>query len=260
MWLAAAVAGLLLTAVPASAIINGTQDTTNQFRSTGLVVLGDGTHWCSGTLYRTTMAQQSSVTFMTAAHCTFGYDFTGAKVTFDPAGDTNPNAVYIPVVAKYTIPSYATAAKSSNSLQSNATPDAAVLILRSAPQGITPADLPGSGLVDTLDFTSQQITAVGYGTTTVAGKNYSFGARFYKTTGITPGQRRQTSDLYLKADTSACFGDSGGPNFLFGTSTIIGVTVWGQSVVCSDHNYLYRIDRTEALSFLADPAATGVTN
>jgi hypothetical protein len=259
MWLAATAGGLALTAMPASAIVNGTQDTANQFNSSGLVVLGDGTHWCSGALYRTSSAQKSSVMFMTAAHCTFGYDFTGAKVTFDPAGDTNPNAAYIPVVAKYTISSYATAAKSSNSLQSNATADAAVLILQNAPQGITPADLPSVRLVDTLDFTSQLITAVGYGAT-ATGKNLTFGPRFYKTTGITPGQRTQTSDLYLKADASACFGDSGGPNFLYGTSTIIGVTVWGQSVVCSDHNYSYRIDSTEALSFLTDPAATGVTN
>jgi hypothetical protein len=120
MWLATAAGALALTAMPASAIINGTQDTTNQFSSTGLVVLGDGTHWCSGTLYRTSTAQTSSVMFMTAAHCTFGHDVTGAKVTFDPAGDTNPNATYIPVVAKYTIPSYATAAKSS--IRSRATP------------------------------------------------------------------------------------------------------------------------------------------
>jgi hypothetical protein len=246
--------------MPASAIINGTQDTTNQFSSTGLVVLGDGTHWCSGALYRTSSAQVASVWFMTAAHCTLGYDFTGARVTFDPAGDTNPNATYIPVVAKYSIPSYANPAKSSNSLQNgNAIPDVAVLKLTNAPAGVTPADLPSVGLVDTLDFTSQLVTAVGYGTTTATSKNYTYGARFYETSGITPGQRRQSSDLYLKTNASTCFGDSGGPNFLYGTSTIIGDTSWGQSIVCSDHSYFFRIDNAEALTFLTDPT-TGVTN
>jgi hypothetical protein len=185
-----AVGGLAFTAMPASAIINGTQDTTNQFSSTGLVVLGDGTHWCSGALYRTRSSQVASTWFMTAAHCTLGYDYTGARVTFDPAGDTNPNATYIPVVAKYSIPSYANAARSSNSLRNgNANPDVAVLILKNAPAGITPADLPSVGLVDTLDLTSQLVTAVGYGTTTATSKNCTYGPRFYKTSGITPGQR-----------------------------------------------------------------------
>jgi hypothetical protein len=37
------------------------------------------------------------------------------------------------------------------------------------------------------------------------------------------------------------------------------VTSWGQSITCNDHNYMYRIDNTEALNFLNNPT-TGVTN
>jgi len=44
-----------------------------------------------------------------------------------------------------------------------------------------------------------------------------------------------------------------------GTNTVLGVTSWGQSVTCNDHNYFYRIDNTEALTFLNTPT-TGVTS
>src|SRR5215831_1864181 len=100
--LGAVIAAVTLSAAPAGAIINGTQDTGNKFSNTGLVI-NNGHHWCSGALYRTDHSAMSSTLFMTAGHCTLG--FNGPfKVTFDPAGDTNPGAQYIKVVAKYTIP------------------------------------------------------------------------------------------------------------------------------------------------------------
>jgi trypsin len=253
------VAAVTLSATPAGAIINGAQDTGNIFSSTGLV-LNNGQHWCSGVLYRTDHSARSSTTFMTAGHCVLG--FSGPfEVTFDPAGDTDPSAQYINVVAKYTIPSYANAVKSSNSLQNgNDVPDVAVLVLAHAPAGITPADLPSAGLVDTLDFNTSQVSVVGYGVNSFTNaNNSSSGARYYKNVNIIPGQRAQSADLYLKTGASTCFGDSGGPNFLAGTSIVLGVTSWGQSVTCNDHNYFYRIDNTEALNFLSTPTI-GVTS
>jgi hypothetical protein len=256
------VTGLALTAMPAAAIIGGTQDTGNKFRNTGLV-LNNGHHWCSGALYRTDHSSQTSTLFMTAAHCTLGY--AGPfSVTFDPAGDTVPGEVTIPAVHKYSIPGYASAVNGSNSLQNgNDVPDVAVLVLAYAPAGIVPADLPSQGLVDTLDFKTQMISAAGYGINDFSKANfssgsYSIGARYYKETGITPGQRTQTA-VYLKAEASTCYGDSGGPNFLYGQNTLIGDTVWGQSVICSDHNYINRIDTSDALYFLNNPTS-GVTN
>lgn len=258
--IAAATLAVTLAVTPAAAIIGGTQDTGNTFKNTGLVIM-NGHHWCSGTLYRTSGSSATSSTlFMTAAHCTLGY--AGPfKVTFDPAGDTNASASYINVVAKYSIPSYAAAAKTNNSLQNgNDVPDVAVLVLDHAPAGITPADLPSVGLIDTLDFKTAIVSTVGYGVNNYSNAStFSIGARYYKTVNITPGQRTQTSDVYLKTEASTCFGDSGGPNFLAGTNTILGDTVWGQSIVCSDHNYFYRIDNTEALNFLNNPT-TGVTS
>jgi hypothetical protein len=211
-------------------------------------------------LYRTDHSATSSTLFMTAGHCTLG--FSGPfKVTFDPAGDTNPGAQYINVVAKYTIRSYANAAKNSNSLQNGYDlPDVAVLVLAHAPAGITPADLPSVGLIDTLDFSTALVSVAGYGVNNfVNANNASAGPRYYKDVNITPGQRAQTGDIYLKTGASTCYGDSGGPNFLAGTNIVLGVTSWGQSVTCNDHNYLYRIDNTEALNFLNNPT-TGVTS
>jgi hypothetical protein len=116
------------------------------------------------------------------------------------------------------------------------------------------------GLIDTLDVKTAMVTTVGYGVNNFSNAStFSIGARYYKTVNITPGQRTQTSSVYVKTGASTCFGDSGGPNFLAGTNTILGDTVWGQSIVCSDHNYIYRIDNTEALNFLNNPT-TGVTN
>jgi len=147
-------------------------------------------------------------------------------VTFDPAGDTNASAQYISVTAKYTIPSFAYAAKSSNSLQNgNNVPDVAVLVLAQAPAGIIPADLPSVGLIDTLDFNTSLVSVVGYGVNSFTNaNNSSSGPRYYKNVNIIPGQRAQTGDLYLKTGASTCFGDSGGPNFLAGTNIVLGVT------------------------------------
>jgi hypothetical protein len=252
--MAAAVGGLVLAAMPAAAVIGGTQDTANRFSNTGLVHM-NGHHWCSGALYRTDPSATSSVMFMTAAHCiTLAPANASYEVTFDPAGDTNPSASYIPVVAAYGFPAYMNPVKSNNSLQNgNGLPDVAVFVLATAPAGITPADLPSAGLVDQLD-PKTAISIVGYGINDFLNANTSsIGARFYKTVNISPGQRTQTSPIYLKTTAGGCSGDSGGPNF-FG-NTIIGDTSWGQSVVCGDNNYINRIDNTDELNFLANPAA-----
>jgi hypothetical protein len=252
IWLAAAVGSLALAAMPAAAVIRGTQD-TGIFSNTGLIRV-NGHHWCSGALYRTDHTAASSVMFMTAAHCiTLAPSPATYEVTFDPAGDTNPNATFIPVVAAYGFPSYMNPAKSNNSLQNgNAMPDVAVLKLAYAPEGVTPADLPSAGLVDQLN-PKTAISVVGYGINDFLNANtFSIGARFYKTVSISTGQRTQTSPLYVKTTAGACSGDSGGPNFL--GNTIIGDTSWGQSLVCGDNSYVNRIDNPDELNFLANPA------
>lgn len=248
---AVALAALALTVVPASAIVGGTLDSSNIYAGTGLIML-NGQHWCSGTLYRTSPSQTSSRLFMTAAHCISGYS-GDYEVTFDPAGDTNPNAALIHGTAYY-IPGYSAAP--SNSLNQNNYPDVGVIVLDKAVAGLPMADLPSVGQVGTLNPKTQLVTVVGYGTTNP--KTNTYGPRYYTDEGITAGQRTGSADNYLKLYAGTCYGDSGGPHFLKGTNTTIGVTSWGQSVVCSDHDYMYRIDSAYALNFLNNPTTVGI--
>jgi hypothetical protein len=254
--LAVLVAAMLgLSASPAGAVIGGTFDRTNKFSNVGLSFV-DGQPWCSGTLYRTNNAQTSSVLYMTAAHCTLGQ--TGQfSVSFDP-GAPYTTSQTIPGVA-YTHPNYTQEDKFNNSLGKAASDDVAVIVLSTAPQGIKPADLPTLGQVDTLNPKTTLPTVVGYGIEDWDSANGPiYGRRNYKDVTILEGQRTATGALYVKTSAGSCFGDSGGPNFLKGTGTIVAITSWGQSRVCSDHGYAYRIDQATALNFLRNPTTVGV--
>ncbi len=48
-----------------------------------------------------------------------------------------------------------------------------------------------------------------------------------------------------------CFGDSGGPIFVSGTSTLVAVVSFGTSSTCSGTSGAYRIDQEDDLAFLA---------
>ncbi|WP_439937840.1 hypothetical protein ACS3YM_18150 [Nocardia sp. N13] len=49
----------------------------------------------------------------------------------------------------------------------------------------------------------------------------------------------------------ACYGDSGGPNFL-GTTDIVAATTITGDAVCRSTNVVYRLDTASARAFLAD--------
>ena len=48
-----------------------------------------------------------------------------------------------------------------------------------------------------------------------------------------------------------CFGDSGGPIFVSGTTTLVAVVSFGTSSTCSGTSGAYRIDQEDDLAFLA---------
>jgi hypothetical protein len=122
-------------------------------------------------------------------------------------------------------------------------------------------ELPTVGLLDQLYAANKQqrYTAVGYGLEG-AGPKTSFG-----------GDTRRKADLRLvnlngvggigdgvsakfsnNANTGGtCFGDSGGPIFLAGTSVITSVNSYGKNSTCSGTTGAYRIDQPDDLAFLA---------
>jgi hypothetical protein len=59
--------------------------------------------------------------------------------------------------------------------------------------------------------------------------------------------------LKLHSNSSAfCFGDSGGPDLLSGTSTVLAVNSFVANDVCSGNAYSYRADTAEALGWIQD--------
>jgi len=203
IFLAVAVAALL-AAGSAFAITGGQRDGNAHLNVGAMMAFDDPSapttlqEVCSGTL----VAPQ---VFLTAAHCT---DFllndlgtTDVWVTFNTNSAEGP---YIPGSMVQNPEYNGKPAQNGN--------DIAVILLDSAPEGITPANLPPVGLFDAMkaDKTltqSSAFTAVGYG-------------------------------------------DSGGPNFLGTTQTIAAITISGDSP-CRSTNVDLRLDTQSAQDFLA---------
>src|SRR6478609_9551693 len=142
---AALLLAVLLPAVPAAAITNGTTDGGAHPNVGGLVSATqypDGTWlYCSGTLIAPTV-------FLTAAHCAEG---DRVRVTFDPDYQDG-DRVYPGTF--HADPAYPGPTSDAH--------DIAVVVLDKAVKGITPALLPKANSLSTLPST-QQFTSVGYG-------------------------------------------------------------------------------------------------
>jgi hypothetical protein len=146
------------------------------------------------------------------------------------------------------------------------TGDVAVILLDSAPAGITPAQLPTAGLLDqlkaqhTLDDTL--FTAVGYGT--VRDTNQKAWQSILDNL-----DRNQVDQEFLSLTNAwitlsmnlatgnggTCYGDSGGPHFIHmdgvETNIVAAVTVTGDAQ-CKATDKDYRMDTESARSFLGE--------
>jgi len=117
--------------------------------------------------------------------------------------------------------------------------------------------LPRAGIVEGFE-TGQLLALVGYGANdfelgdgrpepNFLLKRYRANVEFTGTRGLgnTAGK-----DVYLKyrgasaglAGEGGCFGDSGGPHFLPGTRTAVGIESFGPSRVCAGSGYTQRVD------------------
>jgi secreted trypsin-like serine protease len=236
---AAAVLAALIVAAPAAAITNGTRDGSAHPNVGGLVSptqFSDGTWiYCSGTLISPTV-------FLTAAHC--AEDSPDVRVTFSSAykaGDTVYRGTF------YGDPAYT---------QSQNDPhDIAVVVLKSAVKGITPADLPKAGGLNGVTG-SQTFTSVGYGAYEVTSGPGGHQLLYNDVRMVATGTLNSLTPAWLrismnpaKGDGGTCYGDSGGPNFLGSTGTIAGTTITGDTW-CRSTNVDYRLDTAPAREFL----------
>jgi hypothetical protein len=253
--------------VPVQAITNGFPDTTNTFSNVGTVFAvgtdGQAFQLCSGTLISPTV-------FLTVAHCALYFNdflapegFTLYMSFGNPIpilGLTDVNTL-IPVTQIIPNPMYVQANDTHpfNPHHGSDPGDLAVIILPlRVTQGITPAVLPTLGLLDELTaknaFHGVLFTAVGYGSEDRFGNRSNPMPRMFAFSAfrsLTPGFLQLSINPTLN-NGGACFGDSGGPDFLpvDGKLILMSINSVGGDHVCRATSGNYRLDTATARDFL----------
>jgi secreted trypsin-like serine protease len=233
---------VMLLAVTVMAITYGQPD-GNRHPEVGALVgtfNGQTYPYCSGTLISPTV-------FLTAAHC-----YTGSSTVYVTFATSYSSKAKLYTGTFYYDTQY-------NQSQ-NDTHDIAVVVFDKPIRGITPAQLPTLGQFDNLSG-SQQFTVVGYGgqepVNQPGGPVIGYlDTREYSTAtlnAVNPTWLRLSQNP-AKGDGGACYGDSGGPNFLGAgateTNIIAGITITGDAM-CKSTNVIYRLDTVSARNFLS---------
>lgn len=196
--------------------------------------------YCSGTLISPTV-------FLTAAHCNLGT--SRVYVTFDPMFSSK-SKLYAGTY--YYDPQY-------NQAQSD-THDIAVVVFDKPVNGITPARLPTAGQFDSLKG-DQKFTVVGYGGQEPVNQPGGPVIAYLDTREFSVASLNSVNPHWLRLsqnpahdDGGACYGDSGGPNFLGAgaaeTNIVAGTTITGDAL-CKSTNVIYRTDTLSARNFLS---------
>jgi hypothetical protein len=189
--------------------------------------------------------------------CNESAEFDGYPCQGDVGGTPHPN------------PDFCTGC--GGGLPGFATRDVGVVTLSSAvPSDLVGeyAELPEPGLVDTLP-NKTPVDVVGYGVqfqAQIPGSQLPKPPPFYRWTG--PRQRMFApselvsgnfthSDEFLRlalnpsgGSGGTCFGDSGGPDLLGGTDTVLGVNSYVTNYNCTGVGYSQRIDVPEVLNWI----------
>ena len=256
--LVGAILASLALAAPAAAITNGEPD-AGRHPYVGLAVFdvdGAPSHRCSASLLSPTVV-------LTAAHCTDGTD--AARVWFDEVVQGNPEYPFSGATSydgtPYTHPDFCNPC--GGGLTEFAKWDVGIIVLSEpVPTSVVSdyAQLPAEGVVDTLANKSA-VDYVGYGVNQrfVGGGPPVMGGpriRLFAQGELISGNFVH-APWVIKYSLNAsqgkggtCFGDSGGPDLLPGTDTVIAVNSYVTNTNCSGVGYSSRIDRADTLSWI----------
>ena len=230
------------------AITNGELDGENH---PYVGAVNNGVTMCSGALISPTV-------FVTAAHC-FSYPGEMVWVTFDPETD-GPGPIKETMYGGTWYPHPDFCLGCAPGLPGFDTHDVAVVVLDDPVILDRYAELPDEGLADTLPMRTE-ITLVGYGV-----QYFAIGGgppipvalydRYFASCELIASKHKH-SDEFVKLTQNPsndkggdCYGDSGGPNLLGDTDTIIAITSYGANPMCVGIGYSNRIDTAYALEFI----------
>jgi hypothetical protein len=283
---AAVVVGLLVGSVGiAYAITNGEPD-AGRHPYVALLIFGEETPdgfvpwWrCSGALI-------APHVILTAGHCTSD-GATAARVWFSEgpvpwgtwdsdanptcAGETGYPCTGDATGTPYTNPDYDSPDNpygGGNGLPAFSYRDVGVVVLDEPVDDIELAQLPAAGVVDTLR-NKTAVDLVGYGVqyqAQIPGKYlptpppyYRWAGprvRLYAPTELVSGKFVHSAE-YMRLSLSpgkgqggTCFGDSGGPDLLGGTDTVLAVNSYVTNINCSGNGYSARVDIPEVLDWI----------
>jgi len=253
---------LIALSSTAYAITNGQPD-GDAHPYVGMVATWDGVsdyfYICTGSL----IAPQ---VVLTAGHCTCDpyAPIMSVWVSFNPISwpPTSGGSDWNAVESWYTHPDYDILA--APQLKDWITHDVGILILEEPVVMDDYGELPEEGLVDTLKMMTS-VDQVGYGVQEMfhvpgAGPpDWDYvesGARYYAPAQLIKS-KHVFSDEFIKLTANpakgkggTAFGDSGGPNLLGGTDTILAVTSWGTNYQCAGVSYAQRLDTADVLDWI----------
>jgi hypothetical protein len=248
---------LLSTGAVTFAVTDGALDKSDH-PYVGLMVAQDkdgAPLWrCSGTLISETL-------FLTAGHCTES-PAAHVEIWFDADMQTNAAAKGYPTDGQvggtpYTHPQYDPDVFWKH--------DLGMVVLDEPITKATYGSLPGLNVLDQYKtrrgINPIRFDSVGYGLQkafpdAAAWKEVALKIRMVAHPRLIQINNKAVGDgsilLSNNANTGGtCFGDSGGPNFLAGTSTLAGVTSFGRNSTCAGTGGVYRVDRADDLGWIA---------
>jgi len=216
-------------------------------------------------MYRCSATLLSPTVVLTAGHCTSNYPdepYSGMRVfTESDVDNGNNNYPYkgknsVEAKAWYTHPLFETGPFFLH--------DVGVVILKKPIHLDTYGELP---TVNQLDELASQVsnpditfTSVGYGLQkafpdAASWKDQADRIRMVAYPKLNQINTGFTGDFSLLLSNNAatggtCFGDSGGPNFLYDTNIVAGVTSYGLNWACGGTGGVFRMDRQDVLDFV----------